>query len=139
MNREYHKWYSHRLNRDMELLVFGHAGAKVLVFPHSLRPVLRVREYGAGPRRCATRSTGAGCSCTVDSIDEESFYRFWNRPWDRVHRHMQYESYLLNEVLPLMWAKNGHPCVIAHGCSFERSMRSTSPFVIRRCFTRWWR
>ena len=33
MNREYHKWYSHRLNRDMELLVFGHAGAKVLVFP----------------------------------------------------------------------------------------------------------
>ena len=33
MNREYHKWWSPRLNRDMELLVFGHAGAKVLVFP----------------------------------------------------------------------------------------------------------
>ena len=33
MNREYHKWWSWRLNRDMELLVFGHAGAKVLVFP----------------------------------------------------------------------------------------------------------
>jgi esterase/lipase superfamily enzyme len=33
MNREYHRWYSHRLGRDMELLIFGHAGAKVLVFP----------------------------------------------------------------------------------------------------------
>ncbi|MEY3787833.1 MAG: hypothetical protein RLZ75_2040, partial [Pseudomonadota bacterium] len=33
MNREYHKWWSDRLQRDMELLVFGHAGAKVLVFP----------------------------------------------------------------------------------------------------------
>ncbi len=33
MNREYHKWYSHRLNREMELLIFGHSGAKVLVFP----------------------------------------------------------------------------------------------------------
>ena len=35
MNREYHKWYSPRLGRDMELLVFGHAGLPVLVFPTS--------------------------------------------------------------------------------------------------------
>ena len=33
MNREYLRWYSPRLHRDMELLVFGHAGAKVLMFP----------------------------------------------------------------------------------------------------------
>jgi esterase/lipase superfamily enzyme len=33
MNREYHRWYTPRLGRDMELLVFGHGGAKVLVFP----------------------------------------------------------------------------------------------------------
>ena len=32
MNREYHSWCSHRLGRDMEPLIFGHAGAKVLVF-----------------------------------------------------------------------------------------------------------
>ena len=35
MNREYHKWYSGRLGRDMELLVFGHAGLPVIVFPTS--------------------------------------------------------------------------------------------------------
>ncbi|MGA7243484.1 MAG: hypothetical protein WBX19_09890, partial [Terracidiphilus sp.] len=35
MNREYHKWYSSRLGRHMELLVFGHAGLPVLVFPTS--------------------------------------------------------------------------------------------------------
>ena len=33
MHREYHRWHSPRLGRVMELLVFGHAGAKVLVFP----------------------------------------------------------------------------------------------------------
>ena len=33
MNREYHFWWSWRLNRNMELLAFGHAGAKVIVFP----------------------------------------------------------------------------------------------------------
>ncbi len=33
MKREYHKWYSHSLKKEMELLVFGYAGAKVLFFP----------------------------------------------------------------------------------------------------------
>lgn len=35
MKREYHKWYSPSLNREMELVVHGHAGARVLVFPTS--------------------------------------------------------------------------------------------------------
>ncbi len=33
MQRDYRRWYSPRLHRDMELLIFGHAGAKVLMFP----------------------------------------------------------------------------------------------------------
>ena len=46
MNREYHRWYSHRLGRDMELLIFGHAGAKVLVFPTRALPFgLRAAEF----------------------------------------------------------------------------------------------
>lgn len=118
MNREYHKWYSHRLNRDMELLVFGHAGAKVLVFPTRCGRFYEYENMGLAEALRHKIDRGWLQLYCVDSIDEESFYCFWNRPWDRVHRHMQYESYLLNEVLPLMWAKNGHPCVIAHGCSF---------------------
>ena len=35
MHREHHRWYSPRLNREMELLIHGHAGACVLVFPTS--------------------------------------------------------------------------------------------------------
>ena len=35
MKREYHRWYSPSLGRDMELLLFGHAGARVLIFPTS--------------------------------------------------------------------------------------------------------
>ena len=35
MNREYHKAYSQELHRDMEALVFGHAGTPLLVFPTS--------------------------------------------------------------------------------------------------------
>ena len=33
MLREYHKWFSAPLQREMELLVFGHAGERAVVFP----------------------------------------------------------------------------------------------------------
>jgi esterase/lipase superfamily enzyme len=36
MHREYHHWHAHALNRNMDLLVFGHAGTPVLVFPSSM-------------------------------------------------------------------------------------------------------
>ena len=36
MHREYHRWHSPSLGRDMELLIFGWGGARVLVFPTSM-------------------------------------------------------------------------------------------------------
>lgn len=117
MNREYHRWWSPRLQRDMELLVFGHAGAKVLVFPtrgarfyeyENLRMVDRLRlkiEAGHLQLYC------------IDSVDAESFYCWWAHPSGRIQRHIQYEEYILHEVLPLMHQKNDHPCVISHGLS----------------------
>lgn len=45
MNREYHKWRSKHLKREMELLIFGHAGAPVLFFLHVL-PVFMIMKTG---------------------------------------------------------------------------------------------
>ena len=42
MLRQYHKGYSKRLGREMEALIFGHAGLPAVVFPHLLRPLLRI-------------------------------------------------------------------------------------------------
>ena len=33
MNIEYHKWWSHNLNRDMEYKVYGHDGQAMIAFP----------------------------------------------------------------------------------------------------------
>ena len=46
MNREYHRWYSRSLDRDMELLVFGHTGARVLVFPTSMGRFFQWEDSG---------------------------------------------------------------------------------------------
>ena len=46
MNREYHRWYSPSLGHDMELLVFGHAGARVIVFPTSMGRFFQWEDFG---------------------------------------------------------------------------------------------
>ncbi len=117
MNREYHRWHSPRLNRQMELLVFGHAGARVLVFPTRdgrfwEHEALRLVDSIA-PKIHA----GLLQLFCLDSIDHESFYCYWNHPSGRIRRHIEFEKYVLQEVLPFMNQKNKHPCTIAHGCS----------------------
>ena len=118
MQREYHHWYSSRLSRDMELLVHGHAGAPILVFPTSKG---RFFEYEDGGMVDALRemvTNGWFQLYCVDSVDAESFYNREIHPASRILRHLQYEDYLLNEVLPLIRSKNNHSFLISHGCSF---------------------
>ena len=117
MNREYHRWHSDRLGRDMELLVHGHAGAKVLVFPTRDGRFWEYEKLGLVDSLAAKIEAGHLQLFCVDSIAHESFYCFWTHPAARVRRHMQFEDYVLCEVLPFMAARNPHPCTIAHGCS----------------------
>ncbi len=117
MNREYHRWYSPRLQRDMELLVFGHAGAKVLVFPTRDGRFFEYENLRLIQSLAPKIQAGLLQIWCVDSIDWESFYCFWCHPADRVRRHILFEEYILNEVMPLMRQLNPHACTIAHGCS----------------------
>ncbi|RIK56281.1 MAG: esterase [Chloroflexi bacterium] len=118
MHREYHRWYSPRLQRDMELLIHGHAGARVLVFPTSQGRFYEYEDRGMVDNLADQIENGWLQLYCVDSVDAESFYCRWAHPSGRIQRHLQYEAYILEEVLPLSRAKNDNPFMIAHGCSF---------------------
>lgn len=117
MKREYHRWFSPQLGRDMELLVFGHAGAKVLAFPTRDGRFFEYENLGVVSALADKIKAGHIQLFCVDSIDHESFYCFWCRPGDRIRRHMQFEDYILREVFPFMSAMNDHPCTISYGAS----------------------
>jgi len=136
MNREYHVWYSPHLQRDMELLVFGHAGAKVLAFPTRCGRFHEYEDLGLTAALGEKIEQGHLQLYCVDSIDQESLYCFWNQPQDRLYRHQQYEDYLRHEVLPLMWNKNDHACVIALGCSFGAFHAINFAFRHPHCFSK---
>jgi esterase/lipase superfamily enzyme len=118
MHREYHKWHSTRLNRDMELLVFGHGGVPVLVFPTSGGRFYEFEDRGMAASLNGKIDAGQIQLYCVDSIDMESWYNRQVPPRWRIARHVQYDDYLIHEVVPLIRLKNRDPHLVALGCSF---------------------
>jgi esterase/lipase superfamily enzyme len=118
MHREHHRWYSPALGRDMDLLVHGHAGARVLVFPSSMGRFFEWEDRGMMNALGHHIEQGWLQLYSVDSVDEESWYAKWKHPADRARRHAQYDAYLYHEVLPLTRAKNANPFCITIGASF---------------------
>ncbi len=118
MNKRYFRWYSERLNKEMEIIVYGSGGTPVLVFPTS-----GGRHYdwegfsmiNALEEQIVKNYNQIIC---VDSVDYESWYNKKVHPAQRVARHLQYESYIINEVIPFIHNINKNPFLIVAGCSF---------------------
>lgn len=101
----------------MELLMFGHAGAKVLVFPTREGRFYDYENWGLVNALAPSIRAGNIRLFCVDGIDAESLYCRHAPAWARVSRHRHYEQYILHEVIPFMQSQNGVPFLVAHGCS----------------------
>ena len=118
MNREYLKTYSWELGREMEALLFGHSGIPALVFPTSMGRFFDFEERGMVLALAPKIERGELQLFCVDSVDKESWYNKEVHPRARVLRHLQYEAYLLHELLPLVRTRNSSPQLAMTGCSF---------------------
>ena len=116
MHRDYTKWWSPSLGRDMELLIFGHSGTPILAFPSSMGRFHEWEDFGMVGALADQLANGHNQLICVDSVDAESFYNKSVDPFTRIQRQRQYERYILNEVIPSIRAQNQF--VIAAGASF---------------------
>ncbi|MFN8373729.1 MAG: alpha/beta hydrolase-fold protein [Anaerolineae bacterium] len=120
MHREYHKWWSPSLGRDMEMLVIGHAGARVIIFPTSKGKYYEWEDrkmFGEWALGEHIERGWLQCYC-VDSVDAESWYNYGAHPGARGWRHTQYFNYIMGEVIPLSLQKNSNPFLMSVGASF---------------------
>jgi esterase/lipase superfamily enzyme len=97
----------------MEILHFGHAGRPLLVFPTSMGRFYQWEDFGLVAALSDFIDAGRIQLVCVDSVDGESWYAKDRHPADRVKRHLEYEAYIVEEVLPRM---PGSP--VACGASF---------------------
>jgi esterase/lipase superfamily enzyme len=124
MQREYRKAFSQSLNREMELLVFGHAGAPVLAFPTSAGRFYELEDHGVVAALEPRISSGELQLFCVDSVDAESWYNRRISPRARIARHIQFENYLTRELVPEISRafdsakRSGPQGIAAFGCSF---------------------
>lgn len=118
MKREYHKWHSPILGREMELLVFGHSGQRLLVFPTRKQRFFEYEDHGMIHSLRHRIEAGDIKVICVDSIDGDSLYCFDISPEERLARHLLYERYITEEVIPFTENPRHWTALIAHGCSF---------------------
>ncbi len=101
----------------MELLVFGHAGARVVVFPTSQGRFFEWEDRGMMDALGEHLERGWVQLYCVDSVDAESWYARWKHPADRARRQTEYEHYVFDEVVPLS-RRNPNPFLMLTGASF---------------------
>ena len=135
MKREYHKWFSPSLGREMEMLVHGHGGLPAVVFPSSQGRFFEFEDQGMVGAVADKIERGELQLFCVDSVDGESWYNREVPPRWRVARHMQYEKYVMDEVMPLLRRMNWNPLRIAMGCSFGGYHAATMSFRWPEVFT----
>lgn len=118
MHHEQHRWHSPSLGRDMELQIFGHAGAKLIVFPTSLGTQ---REWPDRRMHLVLRDhldNGWLQMYCLDQVHGESWYAENLHPGAQAWRQVQYDDYVYREVIPLTFNKNPNDFIITAGASF---------------------
>ena len=118
MRRDYTRWYSPSLHRDMELLAFGERGFPVIVFPTSGGRFYEYEDRGMVNALRGKIDRGDLQVICVDSVDQESWYNRRARPEDRLHRQNAFDAYLTLELAPFISNRTSWPRFGATGCSF---------------------
>ncbi|MDI1319244.1 MAG: alpha/beta hydrolase-fold protein [bacterium] len=118
MNEQHVRWYTRHLSRDFDMLVFGHAGYPVILFPTSLGRYYQNKDFGLVGSVAHLIDAGKIRIYCPDGIDAESWYNKSISPADRVRTHLAYERVILHDVLPLAQREAGRHQVAVAGASF---------------------
>jgi esterase/lipase superfamily enzyme len=114
----YVKWLSPRMGREMEMLVFGHSGAPVIVLPSSWGRFYEWKDFLMIDTLADKIDAGYIQLYGIDSFCSESWYNDRIHPRERVLRHNVWESYVLDEVIPFIRSRNPNSFLITAGVSF---------------------
>jgi len=119
MHTEYHKWYSERLYREMELKVYGHHGHPLLIFPTQGGTFHEAEDYHMINALKVYIDEGRIKIFTVDSVDTDAWVNESATVHDRGNRHEQYNGYIMQEVVPFIRNHCNNPSqgIAVTGCS----------------------
>jgi esterase/lipase superfamily enzyme len=102
MRRERHSWYSHRLGRDMNVVVYGHWGPPMIAFPTSGGDEWEYERQGLITAIGGSIDAGSVKVFCVNINHGDSFGNAGAHPRHRSWMQRQYDDYICQEVVPFV-------------------------------------
>ncbi len=118
MNREIHSWWSPRLDKNMEIAVYGHFGPALLMFPSAAADYLEYERFYMIDSIAPYIEAGKIKVFSINSINAESWLNRKMQPHHKAIRHQSYNYYIFDEVVPFIQMHcQGHTPIITTGVS----------------------
>lgn len=119
MHREIHQWHSPRLNKNMEVAVYGHYGFALLMFPTAAADYLEYERFRVIDSITPWIESGKVKVFSINSINNESWLNRHMEPRHKAIRHQQFNAYVADEVVPFIHMQcQGLVPIITTGASF---------------------
>jgi len=115
---QYHKWYSHNLGLDVEMLVFGTRGYPVILFPTSQGRYYQNKDEGLIEAARWFIDEGLVKIYCPDSFDWLTWYNKGVHPADRACNYIYFDKMLFDELAPWAMHETGFNKIATAGCSF---------------------
>lgn len=108
MKREIHQWYSPRLNKNMEIAVYGHFGFALLMLPTAAADYLEYERFHLISALEPFIKAGKVKVFSINSINSEAWLNNRMHPRHKAIRHQQFNAYVEEEVVPFIRTHSSH-------------------------------
>ncbi|MGD1006511.1 MAG: esterase [Ignavibacteriaceae bacterium] len=118
MREEYHKWHSNDLDREFEMLVFGHYGYPIILFPTFNAHYWEAKDFGLINSASYLIDSGQIKIYCPDGVDCLSWDNNSIEPANKVITQIAYEKTILNDVIGFVKHETSLERVGVAGCNF---------------------
>ena len=140
MRREVHRWYSNRLGREMSVIVDGHWGPPMIMFPTSGGDEGEYERQGLIGAIGEAIDAGRVKAFCVNTNHGDSFANNGAHPLHRSWMQRMYDEYILYEVIPFIrdHCRSSDIAVWTMGASLGAYHAANTllkhPDIVKRCF-----
>ena len=118
VKEEYFRWYSPNLSMDIEMLVHGHQGYPIIVFPSTMGRYYESKDFKLIESIRWFVERGFVQIYCPDSIDKHSWYNKSVHPAQKVRNHVWYDQMVYHEIVQKVRGNSPTNKVAVAGASF---------------------
>lgn len=140
MHREIQTWHSASLNKEMEIVEYGHFGPVILLLPTAAADYLEYERFLMIDVLDKYIESGKVKIYSINSINSESWLNNKLDGRTKVVRHNQFNRYVYDEVVPFIKSRSGldtpiYTCGASFGALHAANLFFKNPWAINGCIS----